>query len=363
MKKITLLLSVLFFGSINVFATHNLAGDISYKHIASSTTAYRYGVTIRTYTNTAGTIAPDRCYLMVYFGDGDSAVAPRINGPQGDGSTCDSVYHMGVTLVGFDYVKENIYYIEHSYTGPGTYNISMSDRNRANVCNIPMSVNTLYTFKATLVINGLFGANSAPAYNIVPVRYFTIGVPAFYNPFVIETEGDSLFYEELIPVGVTGYTFPSFSSMFYIDNYSGMITWDSPNMICNYVYDIKISEYRKVGGTWYFMGSTMQDVWNTVSSMPAGVAENTSDVSVNVFPNPASEVINFRINNTEDVQKYSLVITNSLGQIISNTDFTENTLAINTENNLDKGVYFYELRKQSGLVQRGKFVLCGSSFK
>src|SRR4051812_8491899 len=61
--------------SFSAFATHNRAGEITYKCLGG----YDYEVTITTYCKISS--PADRCDLTVYFGDGDSAVAPRVNGP------------------------------------------------------------------------------------------------------------------------------------------------------------------------------------------------------------------------------------------------------------------------------------------
>ncbi len=76
MKKLFsfFLLSIL---SFSASATHNMAADISYQHVSART----YKIIVTTYTNAdPATTSADRCQLTVYFGDGDSAVAPRVNG-------------------------------------------------------------------------------------------------------------------------------------------------------------------------------------------------------------------------------------------------------------------------------------------
>src|SRR5438105_5718883 len=78
MKKIFFLF--IFFILITIrpaFATHNRAGEITYTYISGFT----YKITVTTYTSTAPITNADRCEVTVYFGDGDSATAPRINGP------------------------------------------------------------------------------------------------------------------------------------------------------------------------------------------------------------------------------------------------------------------------------------------
>ena len=80
MIKLLLVIIVFLIGFTDVYATHNRAGEITYQYIGDVSHPFKYRVTVTTYTNTYLTQA-DRCDLIVYFGDGDSAIAPRINGP------------------------------------------------------------------------------------------------------------------------------------------------------------------------------------------------------------------------------------------------------------------------------------------
>src|SRR3989344_6432815 len=62
------------------FASHNMAGEISYKFIGTTPFPYKYEITVTTYTDWVGPSGTDRCELVIHFGDGDSAIAPRVNG-------------------------------------------------------------------------------------------------------------------------------------------------------------------------------------------------------------------------------------------------------------------------------------------
>ncbi|MBK7181823.1 MAG: hypothetical protein IPH89_02235 [Bacteroidetes bacterium] len=60
MKKIIFTLFLFLISIVGAFATHNRAGEITYKHLTGNT----YKITITTYTNTFNTTA-DRCELTV----------------------------------------------------------------------------------------------------------------------------------------------------------------------------------------------------------------------------------------------------------------------------------------------------------
>src|SRR4051812_37836190 len=88
--KLFVLLFFLCFTYAN--ATHNRAGEITYKRIAPFTAVvggvtvqvYTYSITVIKYTDDGPTIA-DRCVDTVFFGDGSRGIAPRINGATGCG--------------------------------------------------------------------------------------------------------------------------------------------------------------------------------------------------------------------------------------------------------------------------------------
>lgn len=333
------------------FATHYLSSDISFTHISGLT----YGITIRIYNNTYNTTA-DRCNLIVYFGNGDSILIPRINGP----SIACPLTHDGVMLSQYANVKESIYYTTYTYAGPGTYFVSFEDVNRtAGICNIPNSINTGIFMQAEIVINAFLGVNTAPQYTTVPLNYDSVGIINYYNPSVIETEGDSLFYQ-LIPAagtGISSFNFPPASTSFSIDGLTGTVTWDKPTIICAYSYDIKITEWRNLGGTRYYIGSTMQDVFNYVSTS-AGILNLNNEGSLSVYPSPTPSNITVEFNVTE-TKNVLIELKNALGQTVKTIDNNffsngNNKIEINTDG-FQSGLYFVQLHDGNNLTNR-KFV-------
>ena len=74
MKKI-LSVIVFLFVSIVVSATHNRAGEITYRHVSG----YIYEITIITYTYTPSEANKSRDVLTLQWGDGTSGTIPRIS--------------------------------------------------------------------------------------------------------------------------------------------------------------------------------------------------------------------------------------------------------------------------------------------
>jgi hypothetical protein len=100
------------------WATHNRAGEITYRLISGFT----YEITINTFTYTLS--AADRPQLEVQWGDNTTSIAPRVE-----------------KLVLPNFYFHNTYKIQHTFPGPGIYEIVVQDPNRNyGVKNIPNSL-------------------------------------------------------------------------------------------------------------------------------------------------------------------------------------------------------------------------------
>ena len=257
MRQMLLLVFVLLASFSNTFATHNRAGEISYQHIPG--TARTYKITVTTYTNTNQT-SYDLCELKVYFGDTDSAMAPRVNGPSTD--ICSANGEM-VAI----YTKKNIYETVHTYPGDGNYIIHMEDPNRnEGICNIPNSVDQSFFLRSELVINTWLGSNDSPTLLNPPIDIACVGECFEHNPGAFDADGDSLFYclTTCYANGQTiyGYSYPPNMSPNDIDPVSGDLVWCMPTMICQYNVAILIKEYRRnpYNNTRYYIGSILRDM-------------------------------------------------------------------------------------------------------
>lgn len=264
MKKFLLLIIACIAAYGNTYATHNRAGEITYQHISGKT----YKIIVTTYTNTdPNSTQADRCELVVYFGDGDSATAPRINGPS---NQC--VFEAdGVSIAQF--TKKSIYETTHTYPGNGNYIISMEDPNRnAGICNIPNSVDQSFFLVTELVINPWLGLNSSPALLNPPIDEACVGVCFEHNPGAFDADGDSLSYSLTTCYAngapILGYVLPPAMTLDDIDPLSGDLVWCAPPMICQYNIAILIKEYRRspYDNNWYYIGSVLRDMQIDVAS-------------------------------------------------------------------------------------------------
>jgi len=309
MKK--LLSVIIFFIGISFlsYATHNRAGEITYKWISG----YTYKIIVTTYTNTINTTA-DRCELTVNFGDGDSAILPRING----GSALCPQTHDGVMIVP-NKTKLNIYEGIHTYPGPGSYTITMEDPNRnAGICNIPNSVNASFFLTTQMVINPFLPPNSSPTLLNPPLDDACVGECFEHNPGAYDIDGDSLAYS-IVPCFANGqpipnYTLPPNFTTSSIDVLKGDIVWCVPTLVCQYNIAILIKEYKLLPGTnkRYFVGSILRDMQIDVAACNNNIPiiADVKDTCV-----IAGTLLNFQVTAT-DVNNNVLTLSGTGGPLV-----------------------------------------------
>lgn len=242
MKRIFFLFFSFFSSSLAVLATHNRAGEITYRKINDLT----YEITITTYTKISS--PADRPSLLVEWGDGDTTTIPRINDP-------------GVQ-VGPD-IKKNIYQGIHTYDALGNYCMFFEDPNRnSNVLNIPNSVNVPFSVNTCLYMNPFLGGNNSPILLNPPIDDACINKPYVHNPGAYDPDGDSLSYELTVCLGfggdpIPGYTIPPGIN---VDPITGDFTWNVPTQIGEYNFAMYIHEWRN----GLLIGTVTRDMQITV---------------------------------------------------------------------------------------------------
>jgi hypothetical protein len=285
MKKT--ILSILFLLSLSSLkATHNRSGEILYARIAPFTTVvanvtvpvYTYSITLITYTDDGPGIA-DRCNDTIYFGDGQRAIANRLNFPNAPGalSNCGCSTGCGNIIVNdVNYkVKKNVYSATHTYAGTGNYVVRFLDPNRnANIVNIPNSVNQPFYIESLVVILSFTGANSSPVPSNPPVDRGYVSSCFYHNPAAYDVDGDSLSYElDSAKAGynavVPGYALPATGTNGVLNiNTNGLLTWCNPQSVGEYNIVIKIKEWRKpsCGGAYQMIGYITRDMQMLINS-------------------------------------------------------------------------------------------------
>ncbi len=265
MKSLLSILFILFLAANQLLATHNRAGEITYK--CDSLNPLKYHITITTYTKESS-VPADRCELVINFGDSTSDTIPRSNGPVG---TCPSPAKMGISL-GND-IKKNEYKTTHVYGGPGVFTISVEDPNRnSNIMNINNSVDVAFYLESELVISGFSNCNSSPVLGNPPVENGCVYQVYEHNPAAWDPDGDSLVFSLVPCKGQNGLPIPNYvypnqvqgcdGGTFSIDAHTGTVTWDYPLCIGEYNFAILIQEYRNSS----LIGSVLRDMQVTIGN-------------------------------------------------------------------------------------------------
>jgi len=240
---------ILFFGLILLwnagFATHQRAGEITYKHINGLT----YEFTIITYTYTPS--PADRPEIEVFWGDHSNSIIQRNS----------------KVSVGKD-ISKNIYRTTHTFSSAGVYSVTFEDPNRnAGIMNIPNSVNIPFFIETIVVINPFLGPNNSAILQNPPLDNGCVGVSYYHNVGAFDPDGDSLSYKLIDCRGLDGlpipkYVLPQASQYITIDEVTGDLVWETPLMQGEYNIAIQISEYRK----GQFMGSVVRDMQITIAA-------------------------------------------------------------------------------------------------
>lgn len=270
-------------------ASHNRAGEITFKWVGPG--QYTYQIKVTTYTNLlviSGLTPPDRCQDTVNFGDGITAVVNRTNGSVGSCSPATN----GVNIPGSPVsTRVNEYVTTHTYPGPGSYIISMQDPNRnAGIINMSLSQNQVFYVQSLLVISSFLGNNSSPVLTFPPIDKGCVGQCFFHNPGAYDPDGDSLSYELTNCLGsggvvCGGYGYPSTGGGTYnVNVLTGTLTWCTPQLQGQYNLAMIIKEWRKnFDGDRVLVGYVLRDlqvdIGNCVTNVPP-VIQSITDTCI-----------------------------------------------------------------------------------
>ncbi|HLN56906.1 MAG TPA: hypothetical protein VK207_12980, partial [Bacteroidales bacterium] len=240
-----------FFLFLNLNATHNRAGEITYVQKSDLT----YEITITTFTYTLS--FADREQLDVEWGDNTISTAKRVE---------------KVTLP--NYYRRNKYVIEHTYPGPGVYKIVVQDPNRnQGVKNIPNSVNVVFSISTILIVNPSMGRNSTPVLLNPPYDKAAFGHVFIHNPAAYDPDGDSLSYaltvctrEDGLPI--QNYTLPPATRSIRVDSISGDLIWDTPADTGKFNVAMEIQEWRNGKKIGVVVRDMQIEVYNTNNKPP-----------------------------------------------------------------------------------------------
>jgi gliding motility-associated-like protein len=265
MYRRLLLFAALFISGTSAWASHNLAGQITYTRIGTN----QYEILLTTYTDpfAAGV---DRCTANVEIwavvgGDytlvGELNDIPRENGPSG---SCESPARMGVFVR--PSIKRNYYRANFTFRGPGLYEIRYYDIARINnVSNMSNSGGTAFYVGTLLNNNPFIGQNNSPVLLNDPLDDACLFRTWTHNPGAYDPDGDSLSFDLIPnrqyepptfpePVNVANYQFPgNFGGAFTIDATTGLVTWDAAEQVGVYNICIRVTEWRNGQNIGYLL--------------------------------------------------------------------------------------------------------------
>ncbi len=238
--------------AIQSYATHNRAGEITYRHISGLT----YEIKITTCTKTS--VQADREWLSIDWGD----VA--------EGQPLDSIQRESIVFYSDIDAQQNVYIGMHTYSGLGAYTISVLDQNRnGGVLNIPGSIDTPICFVTELIISPEFAGNNSVVLLNPPKAMACLNRVWVFNPGGYDADGDILKYS-LVPCRgincqpIAGYQFPDAFTQaddtFTIDENNGTVTWDVASYQGEYNFAILVEEFREVNGQLIKVGSVLRDM-------------------------------------------------------------------------------------------------------
>lgn len=279
------------FAWLGIFASHNRGGEITYIHLGGNT----YEFTITTCTDVGPQAQADRDELYIDYGDGTIDTLPRVQ------QVAQPFNH-----------QINYYKGIHTFSSAGTYTICMEDPNRNDgILNINgtggsssgwgNSDNVVFSLQTQLVISPFLGnANNSVQFDECPCPAIAcLGQIYCYNPQAVDPDGDSLSYELVAPLGSgcsqlgipTSYDFPHNrgGGTGTMDTQYGTYCWDSPSMVGEFNFTIKITEWRNGFVVGYVYRDVQLTVDGTCSNFPP-VVDAPTDFCVTVGDN-----INFNV--------------------------------------------------------------------
>jgi len=233
MIKSILILLLFIICSVTANATHQRAGEITYKALDELT--YEFKIVTYTYTPSPA----DRPELQLFWGDGTSTVVPRTQKINYPNNISRNVYAGAV----------------HTFPGQGSYTVFLEDPNRNyGVLNIPNSVNVPFFIQTEIVINPFLGPNNSVELLAPPIDNGCVNTLYLHNPGAYDADGDSISYKLVDCRGsfglpIPGYVLPNqvdttVQSSFEIDPISGTIVWDKPILQGEYNIAFLIEEWR-----------------------------------------------------------------------------------------------------------------------
>jgi len=248
MRNKLILSILLFFGLLEVHATHIRGGYITAKRIQG----YKYEFLLTIFRNTGTQILDETNNLYP-----DVSIPDVLNSP----------YFSRVEIPGKQ-TEILQYKYTYTYKSPGVYTAFHYQLNRnENILNMDMSVQTTFYVETKVVIDPFLDLDQSPVITKAAVDFASVGSIYRYNPGAFDPDGDSLSYllvpskQFLIgqgyPAQVTNYKDPAvrgggfdssntIPAWMKLNEKTGELVWNVPRTVGEFNTAIKIIEWRKL---------------------------------------------------------------------------------------------------------------------
>lgn len=323
-RSVRIILFVCCFLFLKTGFTQDIRGGyLEYKWLSG----YTYSITAVILTD--DNINPsNHCMITIYFGDGDSAVVYRENGPLSAPTSQCLTSHDGVLISTTPVIRQSIYSTTHTFNGPGLYKGYFSEFYRINgIKNITFSDVRSILINANISVDPFRGPSSSPAF---PASNYSVTTGSLFNlnMGLSDPDGDSLSYELIscIPPPQTQYYIPSNSG---INSTTGTFTFQA-DTAGFFAFKFLVKEWR----TAQLIGLTETDfLVEVIGSI--GIKEYSLSKLI-LAPNPASGYLTVKnvVRTTSEIE-----IINYLGQTVLKQKYSE-TIDISK---LSPGCYFIRI--------------------
>ena len=307
---------------LNSHANHVRTGEITYRHISG----YTYEFTVTMFFNYSSVASLQGQSLQISWGDFQTDRIPRIS----------------YEILPDDIVK-SVYRMQKTFPGQGIYTVILEDMDRRNFINYQNTQS--FSIKTIIRIDPNLGHRNSPHFNAYPLGNATAWQRFVYNSFAEFTGGDSLTYELVVPTGTKGievetYSLPQASNELYIDRVTGDLVWDTPMVTGDYVIAIRVNKWRRgiivsrVTREIVIVVSQNENILMWSDILP-------SENAIYVYPNPANEIINFKLDKETIVQIHDLS-----GRLLQSQKLPSGDVVLNISH-LPAGIYFLKIENQA----------------
>lgn len=286
-----LLLTNCLFSISTAQASHLIGGELAYEYVGTATVPHRYHVVARLFCDANNTLPTTNGFADLTLtcsptgcvnGTGSFLTTlNRVSSPQmATGCNGGGIPYYLVTLDGIVNLP------------PAQWKLSFELSTRpAYLMNVQQPTNTpLYVSAELNNSSGL--VDSSPRFTTTRVVQFTSAQSQHYSAGAFDPDGDSLAYRLIQPLGAStapltcgsptaGSLAPHFSLNTTTGELSGLLT---NGQLGVFAQAVRVTEYRRLNGTWQAIGSVMRDLAYFSSSGPNLVPAFTS-VALTASPN------------------------------------------------------------------------------